>query len=94
MVKIYDVEITVHSITKRKCHAGHKVGDSWLCKKDKTPGGMCVGAFNAIIPSLRTLIHGGAHYWDQRSNPEGDISYVSCPDRNVQVVYELKRLRS
>jgi len=90
MAKIYDVEITVKSITQSKCHAGHKQGDSWLCKKDKTPGGICVGAFNAIIPQLRTLIHGGVHYWDK----EGDVSYVSCPDRNVQVVWELKRLRS
>jgi uncharacterized repeat protein (TIGR04076 family) len=89
MPNIYGVEITVKEITKGKCHAGHKVGDYWLCKRDKTPGGMCVGAFNAITPQLRTLIHGGSHYWDK----DEDVSYISCPDRNVQVIYELKRLR-
>ncbi len=90
MANIYEVEIAVKAITTGKCHAGHKVGDTWLCKRDKTPEGLCVGAFNAIIPQLRTLIQGGSHYWDNDS----DVSYVSCPDRNVQVIYELKRLRS
>ena len=94
MPNTYDVKISVVKINKGRCHGGHKVGDTWLCKKDKTPGGICVGAFNAMIPQLRTLIHGGSHYWDKKSHPDCDLSYVSCPDRNVQVEYELERLRS
>jgi uncharacterized repeat protein (TIGR04076 family) len=90
----YDVQITVVKINKGKCFQGHKVGKTWICQKDKTPEGLCIGAFNAMIPQLRTLIHGGSHYWDRETNPKGDLSYVSCPDRNVLVEYELKRLRN
>ncbi len=90
MAKQYAVEITVNSITKGKCSAGHKPGDTWLFKENKTPGGICLGAFNALIPALRTFHFGGEHHFDK----ERDVTYVSGPDRNVQVIWELKRLRS
>ena len=94
MANIYDVQITVIKIKKGHCFAGHKVGDTWLCRRDKTPEGMCVGAFKAIIPTLRTLIQGGMHYWDKKSHPKGDLSYVSCVDPHVQVEFELRRIRT
>jgi len=91
MAKIYDVEITVKSITQSKgCSLGHKPGDSWLVKESKTPEGICLGAFNALLPALRVFRAGGEFDFDK----DRDITYVSCPDPEVQVVWELKRLRS
>lgn len=89
MAKQYDVQITIKSVTKSKCSQGFKPGDTWLIKEDKTPGGMCLGAFEAAYSSLRVLRCGGEQYWDK----DKDVSYVSCPDPEVQLIYELKRLR-
>ncbi len=90
MAKTYDVEISVKSITQDKaCSLGHQVGDTWLVKS-LTPEGMCLGSFNALLPALRVFRSGGEFNFDK----DRDITHVSCPDPHVQVVWELKRLRS
>ena len=89
MAKAYDVEISVKSITQsRGCSVGHKMGDTWLVKESKTPEGICLGAFNALLPALRVFRAGGKFHFDK----DKDITHVSCPDPHVQVVWQLKRL--
>jgi uncharacterized repeat protein (TIGR04076 family) len=89
MAKNFDVEISVKSITQNKgCSVGHKIGDTWLVNKSKTPEGICLGSFNAFLPALRVLRAGGGFSFDK----DKDITYVSCPDPHVQVVWQLKRL--
>ena len=91
MAKQYAVEITVKAITQSKgCAIGHKPGDTWLVKENKTPDGICLGAFNALLPALKVFRCGGEHHFDK----DRDVTCVSCPDRNVQVIWELRRLRS
>lgn len=89
MFKPYDVQITIKSMTEGKCDQGHKPGDTWLITKNKTPGDMCFGAFEACYASLSVLRCGGQQYWDE----DKDVSYVSCPDPKRRLIFEIKRLR-
>jgi uncharacterized repeat protein (TIGR04076 family) len=85
----YKVKVTIKTVTKGECLQGFKVGDCWLIEEDgRTPGGMCPGAYNAVAPAIRTFRFGGSHPW----NKDKDITYVSCPDPDRCVVYEVKRL--
>lgn len=89
MSVLYRVKVTVDAVTKGECPQGCKAGDSWLIEDGKTPGGMCAGAYNSVAPAIRTLRFGGAHPWDK----DKDVTYVSCPDPEHWVIYEVKRLR-
>ena len=73
---------------KGTCGQGHKVGDEWAIRQ-KTPEGICLGAFNALYPNVRVLMYGGSFPW--ASDP--DVSTVACPDAENPVVFELRRLR-
>ncbi len=90
MPKLYDILVTIESITKNKCPQGYKVGDEWLVKGGKTPGKeMCASAYNSIAPAIRVLSLGGEHPWDA----DKDTSYSMCPDSNVGLVFRLRRVR-
>jgi len=82
------VRVTVHEVTKDKCPQGFEVGDSWLSEGGKTPGGMCINAFYACYLAMHVFRNGGEHRWDE----DKDVTYVSCPDRNRQLIYEVRRL--
>lgn len=86
--KRYDVQITVKSITTGNCSQGFKPGDTWLVK-NRTPDGMCLGAFGALYSTLSVLRFGGERSYDE----DRDVVQVSCPDLAHQVIYELRRLR-
>ena len=88
MADIYDVSIKVVS-QQGTCNAGHKVGDEWIMKNDRTPGGICSGAFCTIFPEARVLSFGGAFPW----STDPDVSRVACPDANNPVVFEIRRLK-
>ncbi len=88
MADRYKVRVTVHSITKGEC-GRHKPGDSWLIENGETPAGMCGDAYIAIAPTIRTLWLGGRQPWDR----DEDTTYRACPDAEVMVVFEIKRLR-
>ena len=88
MTETYKVNITVKELTKNKCPAEHKVGDSWLYE-GKTLGGMCSSAYDTVIPFARILRYGGELPWAD----DKDVLLLSCPDPNVQVIYEVRRLR-
>jgi len=82
-------EVSIRVISQKgTCAAEHKVGDEWVIR-DKTPEGICLGAFNALYPSARVLMFGGSHPW--QSDP--DVATAACPDARNPVVFELRRLR-
>jgi uncharacterized repeat protein (TIGR04076 family) len=83
------MQISVKEITKNECPSGHKVGDSWIYEEGKSPGGMCTSAYDMVMPFARILRYGGEMPWSE----DKDIIVLSCPDPNVQVIYEVKRLR-
>ena len=87
MAERYDVSVRVVS-QKGTCGHEHKVGDEWTIS-GKTPPGICLSAFDAMFPSLRVLMFGGAFPWE--SDP--DVTTAACPDAANPVVFELKRLR-
>ena len=87
MAERYDVVAKVVS-QKGTCAAEHKVGDEWVIGR-KTPDGVCLSAFQALLPSTRVLMFGGVFPWE--SDP--DVSRITCPDAENPVVFELKWLR-
>ena len=87
MADRYDVAIKVVS-KQGTCAHGHEVGDEWLCT-GKTPAGICLSAFNALLPSVRVLMFGGTFPWS--SDP--DTTTVACPDAANPVVFEVGRVR-
>ena len=82
------VKVTVHSVTKGKCARGFKPGDSWIIESGETPSGMCGDAYTSIAPAIRIMWLGGQQPWDE----DKDVTYRSCPDAKVMVVYEVRRL--
>ena len=88
MSEMYDVSIKVIS-QKGTCGHGHKVDDEWVIKDDKTPEGICLGAFSSIYPEARVLSFGGSCPWSQ----DPDVAQLACPDAKNPVVFELRRLR-
>ena len=86
MVETYDVVARIIS-QKGTCVAEHKVGDEWIIGS-KTPDGICLSAFNALLPNARVLRFGGAFPWET----DPDISTIACPDAENPVVFELRRV--
>jgi uncharacterized repeat protein (TIGR04076 family) len=68
------------------CHSGHQIGDEWVFNY-MTPGGMCSLAFNAIYPVALALQFGATFPWQN----DPDVITVSCPDAEVNNVFELRR---
>ena len=87
MADMYPVKIKVIS-QKGTCEAGHKVGDEFECI-GLLPGGVCLFAFNSIMPFMMPLMFGGAFPWSQDS----DKVDAACPDAENPVVFELRRIR-
>lgn len=86
-MKVYKVQVTIKSI-EGECPQGLQVGQSWLID-GKTPAGMCMAAYNSISPTLRLFRFGGEYPWDK----DKDITYLSCPDPDNKIIYEIRRLR-
>ncbi len=80
------VRITLLSQLKQ-CPNGHAVGDSWVVE-GKTPGGMCMSAFQSLAPFLMALRYGASFPWTS----DGEVT-VCCPDPEVVNVFRLERLR-
>lgn len=81
------VKVSVVS-QKGTCAAEHKVGDQWVIN-GKTPDGICLSAFNAMLPNLRVLRYGGSFPW----STDPDVTTLACPDAANPVVFELRRFR-
>ena len=90
MAEPYKIQVTIKEITKNECPSGFKVGESWLIEDGKTPEGrMCSSAYELVLPWIRILRYGGELPWSE----DKDVTLASCPDANVQVIYEVRRLR-
>jgi len=87
MKEPYKVSVKVVS-QKGTCAHEHKVGDQWVTD-GKTPEGICLSAFNALLPGIRVLMFGGEYPWED----DPDVATVACPDATNPVVFELRRLR-
>ena len=87
MVDGYDVKVKVIS-EKGSCAIGHKVGDEFVISRT-TPEGICLSAFNAFFPTVRTLMFGGTLPWSQ----DPDAATAACPDAANPVVFEMRRIR-
>ena len=88
MAESYDVAVRVIS-QKGTCAVGHKLGDEWVIKDEKTPEGLCLYAFGVLFPFAQVLAFGGSFPWE--TNP--DVTTVACPDAENPLVVELRRLR-
>ncbi len=69
-----------------KCPNGHRVGDSWLVER-KTPGGMCLSAFNSLAPFLMALRFDGDFPWETAGE-----ATICCPDPKVVNCFRLERV--
>ena len=80
--------ITVRvSVIDGQCSAGrHKPGDVFMVEQT-TPGGLCIGAWNAIAPYVMSLRFGANFPWER----EGGTAHIHCPDPKG-ITFELKRV--
>ncbi|MBI4334155.1 MAG: TIGR04076 family protein [Chloroflexi bacterium] len=87
--KTYRIQITVKRVTNGVCSNAMRPGKSWIMD-DKTPGGMCLSAFNALLPYMRVLQFGGRFHFHK--DPDAPLEFA-CPDHNRLVIFEVKRLK-
>jgi len=87
MAERYNIKVEVIS-QKGNCVIGHKVGDEFLISRT-TPEGICLSAFNAFFPAMRTLMFGGTFPWSE----DPDTATMACPDAENPVVFKLTRIR-
>ena len=64
----------------------HEVGQVITIERT-TPGGMCIGAWNAIAPYVTTLRFGGSFPWEE----EKGVANIHCPDPKG-IALELRRI--
>ena len=88
MEGIYPVKITVKSIEGGTCHQGHKVGDSWVVE-GKVPTGMCADAFCSCAGMCTALRFNGVFPFFN----DKDVGLSRCPDPEVSVIFEIRRIR-
>jgi len=75
---------------KGKCPQGHKVGETWTIGA-RTPSGMCVSAFGALMPYLNVMRYCAKDGYPWGTDP--DETDVGCSDPVNQVVFRLRRIR-
>ena len=67
-----------------ECPSGLEVGRAWVIDDYLCPQGMCVFAYNSIMPFITTLRFNGRFPW--REEP---MARVCCPDAGHPVVFQL-----
>ncbi len=87
-------KIIVKVISKEgNCSAGHEVGDEIVFDWDtqEIDGRICLHALYSVMPKIYALAHGADVAF--AVNEEGDrVSMHACPDGDIPVILELKRL--
>ena len=94
----YKVVVKVVS-QKGNCGYNHKVGDEWIIGDDMqdwtisstTPKGICLYAFQSLLPAIFILMFGGNFPWE--SNPDV-ITNVACFDSQNPVTFRLERIKN
>jgi len=88
MAERYDVAVKVVSQQGTCPQAHHKVGDEWVVGIT-TPEGICIDAFQNLLPHIEVLMFGGSFPW----NTDPDVTSVACPHPGNPLTFELRRLR-
>jgi len=86
MSERYGVAIKVLS-RQGTCVHGHEVGQEWV-SWGKTPEGICIAAFDVMLPYIMLLRLGASFEGDG-----GDVVSVGCPDYANLTVFEMRRIR-
>jgi uncharacterized repeat protein (TIGR04076 family) len=81
------VRMTIVGI-RNKCSNGHKLGEQYVVR-NKTPGGICLGSFGAVLPYLTALRFGASFPWED----EKGVITIGCPDHENEVIWRLERIR-
>ena len=82
----HDVKVKIVS-QKGTCVMDHKEGDEWVFSTP-SPAGLCMGAFTALAPFIRTLQYGGEYEWPIGS---GTLQ-MCCPDPFNPVIFEITKI--
>ena len=77
------------TIKKGKCQGGfHAIGDEFYVD-NTTPGGMCLGAWDAVSPYVTTLLWGGRFPWGKKDS----AIKIHCPDPKG-ITLEVRRIEN
>jgi uncharacterized repeat protein (TIGR04076 family) len=88
IVRRYPMKKIRITVTGGKCSGDtHKVGQEFVFA-DTTPGGICLGAWNAIAPYLTALRYGANFPWEEK---EGCVT-IGCPEPDGGIVLQLERI--
>jgi uncharacterized repeat protein (TIGR04076 family) len=82
----HDVKVKIVS-QKGTCVLEHKEGDEWVFSAT-SPAGLCMAAFTALAPFIRTLQYGGEYEWPLGS---GTLQ-LCCPDPFNPVIFEITKI--
>ncbi|MCP4178892.1 MAG: TIGR04076 family protein [bacterium] len=86
--ELKDVKCTVIEV-KGFCGQGHRVGQEYIIKHQRTPEGICIDAFNSIIPQYTGFVYGVKFPWNRDKN----CTYVGCPDSKNCVTFKLEKIK-
>jgi uncharacterized repeat protein (TIGR04076 family) len=76
-------------VVKGKCDSGyHKIGDTFEidCDDPLTPQGMCIDAFNSILPYIMVLTCDGEFSWEETKTK----TRAHCPGKGIVLEIEKK----
>ena len=77
------------TVVDGKCQGGHHhVGDGWEIESF-TPGGMCLGAWEAIFPYVMALDLDGEFSWEEVPTK----IKIHCPDP-IGITLEIKKMET
>jgi uncharacterized repeat protein (TIGR04076 family) len=88
--KIYKIKIKLVDIRGTGvCSQGLRVGDTFELNENgqPMPANFCAWAFMLLWPFITTLMYGGTLPWEK----DPDKAYVSCPDPESTVIFEITR---
>lgn len=85
----YDIEVTVKKV-QGTCSFGCKVGDRVYFEGPKIKeGDMCASALMATLPRIFAMRFGAEFPWTK----DKDVDYMTCPDPENPVTFEIRRIR-
>jgi uncharacterized repeat protein (TIGR04076 family) len=76
-------------VVKGKCDGGyHKIGDTFEIDAEDplTPQGICIDAFNSILPSIMVLSCDGNFSWEETKTK----TRIHCPGKGIVLEIEKK----
>ena len=87
-LEVNTIIVNAKSLSSNSKTSYHKVGDEWVVG-DRTPEGICIYAFDSLLPFITPLMFGGAFPWEK----DPDVTTAACPDGQNPVLFEIRRVR-